>query len=36
VFGSNSARFFAAPSQECLNHLKSIGIRNTNIVFNPT
>jgi hypothetical protein len=29
-------RFFAAPTQECIDHLKKNGITNKNIVFNPT
>eukprot|EP00455_Lapot_gusevi_P038888 TRINITY_DN4357_c1_g1_i8.p2 TRINITY_DN4357_c1_g1~~TRINITY_DN4357_c1_g1_i8.p2 ORF type:complete len:572 (+),score=243.36 TRINITY_DN4357_c1_g1_i8:88-1803(+) len=33
---SRNARFFAAASQECLDHLKRLGIRNKQIVFNPT
>jgi hypothetical protein len=36
LFGFQSARYFGAPTQELLDNLKKIGIRNTNIVHNPT
>lgn len=36
VFTGASARFFAAPTQELLDNLKNLGIRNKNIVHNPT
>jgi len=31
-----SARFFAAPTQELLENLKANGIRNKNVVHNPS
>jgi hypothetical protein len=31
-----SRRFFAAPTQELQDNLKALGIRNKNIVHNPT
>ena len=34
--GAQNARFFAAPTQGCLDHLKKLGIRNKNVVHNPT
>jgi hypothetical protein len=36
VQGSLSSRYFAAPTQELLGNLKSLGIRNTNVVHNPS
>jgi hypothetical protein len=36
LFGKTGVRCFAAPTQECLDHLKKLGIKNKNIVQNPT
>ena len=36
VQGYVNSRYFAAPTQELLGNLKSLGIRNTNIVHNPS
>ena len=36
MFGKVGARYFAAISQDCKDHLKKLGIKNENVVFNPT
>ena len=36
LFNQTAARCFTAPTQECLDHLKKLGIKNTNIVHNPS
>lgn len=36
VFGVQNARYFGAPTKELLENLKTLGIRNPNIVHNPT
>jgi len=36
ILGSKTSRSFGAPTVEVMNHLRSLGIRNTNIVHNPS
>ncbi len=36
IYGQSGMRFFAAPTQECIDYLKKNGVHNKNIVHNPT